>query len=97
MTTWQSTCGANIQDLLSKNASLGVERVQMHLKVVDEVYALLLGQALHILVPSEPTMGNLGCPLNTNKVSPDLGGLFGQIRNLDFDGIITLNLYPFLR
>ena len=81
----------------SENASLGVEWVQVHLKVADEVDALLLGQAPHILVASEPTMGNLGGPLNTNKVSPDLGGLFGQIRNLDFDGIITLDLYPFLR
>ena len=69
----------------------------MHLKVVDEVDALLLGQARHILVPSEPTMGNLGGPLNTDKVSPDLVGLHGQIRNVDFDGIITLNLYPFFR
>ena len=70
----------------------------MHLIVVDEVDALLLGQARHILVPSEPTMmWNLGYPLNTEKVSPDLGRLYGQIRNVDFDGIITLNLYPFLR
>ena len=65
--------------------------------MVDEVDALLLGQALHILVPSEPTMKNLGCPLNTNKVSPDLVGLYTQIRKVYFDGIITFNLYPFFR
>ena len=72
-----------------ENTSLGVEWVQVHLIVVDEVDALLLGQAQHILAPSEPKVGYLGCPLNTNKVSPDLGGLKGQIRNLYFDGIIT--------
>ena len=55
----------------------------MHLIVVDEVDALLLGQARHILVPSEPTiMWNLGYPLNSEKVSPDLGGLYGQILNV---------------